>query len=91
VDKVEEYTGKSAEDLTEDELLDAMDRLGIQKMELNDEDKAAIEYSESDNLSSSQKADNSYLDELERLADLMDRGVISEQDFEAKKKSLLNL
>jgi predicted Zn-dependent peptidase len=33
----------------------------------------------------------SYLDELERLAELRDRGIISEEDFEAKKRQLLGL
>jgi hypothetical protein len=33
----------------------------------------------------------SYLDELERLADLRDRGIISDDDFEAKKRQLLGL
>jgi predicted Zn-dependent peptidase len=33
----------------------------------------------------------SYLDELEKLAGLRDRGVITEEEFEAKKKQLLGL
>ena len=32
-----------------------------------------------------------YLDELERLADLRDRGIITEEDFETKKQQLLGL
>ncbi|HZD42836.1 MAG TPA: SHOCT domain-containing protein [Methanomicrobiales archaeon] len=33
----------------------------------------------------------SYLDELERLGQLKDKGIISEDEFEAKKKELLGL
>jgi len=40
--RIETVTGKSATDLTEDELLAAMKKLGIQKLELSEEDKAAI-------------------------------------------------
>ena len=92
VEKVEQYTGKDADDLTEEELIDAMDKLGIKKMELTDEDKAAIEYEESSPAESAAPASQeSYIDELEKLADLRDRGVISEEDFEKKKQQLLGL
>jgi len=92
VEKVEQYTGKNADDLTEEELLDAMDKLGIQKLELTDEDKAAIEYEDSSQADSAAPASQeSYIDELEKLADLRDRGVISEEDFEKKKQQLLGL
>jgi len=92
VEKVEQYTGKDADDLTEEELIDAMDKLGIKKMELTDEDKAAIEYEESSPAESAAPASQeSYIDELEKLADLRNRGVISEEDFEKKKQQLLGL
>jgi len=41
--QIEQHTGKSAEDLTEQEIEAAMDDLGIQDMELTPEDEAAIE------------------------------------------------
>lgn len=92
VERVEQYTGKDADDLTEEELIDAMDKLGIKKLELTDEDKAAIEYEESSQGESAAPASQeSYIDELEKLADLRDRGVISEEDFEKKKQQLLGL
>ena len=43
VQQVEEHTGKSAEDLTEEEMEAALDDLGIQDQELTPEDEAAIE------------------------------------------------
>jgi hypothetical protein len=103
--QVEQYTGKNAQDLTEDELVAAMEALGIQSIDLSDEDKTAIDaeaidegsgeaqvtYSGSSQPASQPTRDESYLDELEKLADLRDRGIITEQEFEAKKQQLLGL
>lgn len=43
VQQVEQHTGKSADDLTEEEMEAALDDLGIQDQELTAEDEAAIE------------------------------------------------
>lgn len=43
VERIETETKRPAEDLTEDELRAAMQRLGIQKLELDDEDESAID------------------------------------------------
>jgi hypothetical protein len=40
--RIETATGKSATDLTEKEFLVAMKKLGIQKLELSEEDKTAV-------------------------------------------------
>ncbi len=40
---IETDAGKSVEELTEEELIDALKRLEIEKMELNDEDRAQVE------------------------------------------------
>ncbi len=48
VQTIETATGKSADDLTEAELLAAMKKLGIQKLELTDEDEQAIDEAEGD-------------------------------------------
>ena len=104
-ERVEEYTGKNAEDLTEEELVAAMEALGIQSIELTDEDKAAIDaeaidedsgeaqvtYAGEQQPAAQPASQSSYLDELEKLADLRDRGIISEAEFEAKKQQLLGL
>ena len=41
-EKIEEHTGTSADELTEEELVAAMQELGIQSIELTDDDKATI-------------------------------------------------
>ena len=40
--RIEEHTGSSVEEMTEEELVQAMKDLGIESIELSDEDKAAL-------------------------------------------------
>ena len=42
-EKIEQHTGTSADELTEEELVAAMEELGIQSIELTDDDRAIIE------------------------------------------------
>ena len=98
-DRIEAHTGASVEELTEAELAQAMRDLGIQSIELDENDRAII--TEQEGLAPAPAApvaeaavaapQESYLDELERLAELRDRGIISDEDFEAKKRQLLGL
>jgi len=41
---IEEETGSSARELSEEELLAAMEKLGIEKLELTDEDRQTVAY-----------------------------------------------
>ena len=97
VQQVEQHTGKKAEDLSEEELEGAMDELGIQPQEPTDEEIAMLEAEDTaaskpaTQAASPGKAEESYLDELERLASLRDQGIITQEEFEAKKKDLLGL
>lgn len=97
VQQVEEHTGKKAEDLSEEELEGAMDELGIQPQEPTDEEIAMLEAEDeagdkpAPQETSPGKAEESYLDELERLASLRDQGIITQEEFDAKKKGLLGL
>ena len=101
--RIEEHTGASVEELTEDELVAAMRDLGIQSIELDENDRAIITDQEANPpgttletapapaAAAPAEPEDSYLDELERLAGLRDRGIISDDDFEAKKRQLLGL
>jgi hypothetical protein len=100
--QIEQHTGASVEELTEEELVAAMKELGIQSIELTDEDQAALATetgtaptteptAAAPAPSPSPQPEPSYLDELERLAALRDQGIITDEDFEAKKKQLLGL
>jgi hypothetical protein len=82
VQRVEESTGKDADELTDEQLEQAMDQLDIEKETMSDEEWAQAE-----------KADDqaSYLDELERLGELHKQGILTDEEFAAKKKKLLDL
>lgn len=98
-DRIEQSTGTPPEEMTEEELTQAMRDLGIQSIELTDEDQAIIQNetggaapaAPQSSPSAPPASDDAYLDELEKLADLRDRGIITDEDFEAKKKKLLGI
>ena len=93
-DRIEAHAGASVEELTEEELAQAMRDLGIQSIELDENDQAIITDQGAQMPSAAPppaEPEDSYLEELERLADLRDRGIISDDDFEAKKRQLLGL
>ena len=82
VEQVEQHTGKTAEELSDEELEQAMDDLNIQAEEMSDEEWAEVEKAD---------AEDDYIEELERLSDLHDKGIITDAEFEEKKKQLLGL
>jgi hypothetical protein len=82
VKRVEEHTGQKAEELTDEQLEQAMDQLGIEKQTVSDEEWEAAEQAEEQ---------TSYLDELERLGELHEAGILTDEEFAAKKKELLGL
>ena len=98
--QIQQHTGKPPEDLTQQELETAMDELGIEEQELTPQDQAAIEAETVDNSVPSAPAaqttapaasGSDYIEELKKLAELKDAGIITEAEFEAKKKQLLGL
>jgi hypothetical protein len=109
--RIEEHAGASVEELSEEELVAAMQELGIQSIELDENDQAIIAKETGQDAPAPPSTapvaeaqapaaepevaaatpEQSYLDELERLASLRDQGIISDEDFEAKKKQLLGL
>jgi division protein CdvB (Snf7/Vps24/ESCRT-III family) len=88
-DRIEEYTGAPVEELSDEELQGAMDELGVQSMELDDEDYAAL--GAEPGAETPPAAEPSYLEELEKLAALRDQGIITDEEFQAKKGQLLGL
>ena len=82
-ERVEEHTGKSAEELSDEELEQAMDDLNIEKEEMSDSEWEEVEKADPE--------EDDYIEELERLADLRDKGIITDQEFETKKQELLGL
>ena len=85
-DQIEQASGKSIDEMSDEELKRYMDERGIEPEPLTDEDRAYVEqYGEDEG------DEPDYLDELERLGQLRDDGVITDEEFEAKKKQLLGL
>ena len=83
VEQVEAHTGKTAEELTDEELEQAMGDLGIEGEEMTDEEWEYVEQQDA--------AEDDYIEELERLAALHEQGILTDEEFEAKKKQLLDL
>lgn len=97
--RVEQHTGKKPEDLSEEQLEQALDDLNIEAQELSDAEVAAIEAADAapaaapapEKPAVETGSQSDYIAELEKLADLRDKGIISDADFEAKKKQLLGI
>jgi hypothetical protein len=87
VERVEEHTGKTAEDLTDEELEQAMTDLNIEAEELTDEEFDSVDKQDA----ADEAAEDDYIEQLERLGDMRDKGIITDEEFEAKKKELLDM
>jgi hypothetical protein len=97
--RIEEHTGLPPQELEDEDLNQAMQELNIQPQSLTPEDEAALTQQEGAQATSpavqaaapaSARAPD-YIAELEKLADLRDRGIITPEEFETKKKQLLGL
>jgi hypothetical protein len=87
--RIEEHTGTNPEEMSDEELEKAMAELNIEKQYRDDSDQEVTEEAPAGGSQGSAKPD--YMAELERLAGLKDKGIITEEEFEAKKKQLLGL
>jgi len=86
-DRIEEETGVPPEEMTDEELESAMDRLGIEKQTRDASDQevsAAPDQPAGGGMGSD-------LDDLERLAHLHDEGILTDEEFTAKKRQILGL
>jgi len=90
-DRIEEHTGVPPEELTDEDLQGAMGELGIESIELDEQDRAALGAQPGAAPTGPPAAETSYLEELEKLAALRDQGIITDEEFQAKKGQLLGL
>jgi hypothetical protein len=65
------------------------DRLGVREDFSSPQDQPAAQAAEPAPASAASQPD--YVSELERLAQLRDQGIITDDDFEAKKKQILGI
>lgn len=102
--RIEEHTGVPPEQLSEDDLKEAMQDLGIQSQPLDQQDMTDVKAAQSKGTpqagpsaaTASQATGHpavqtDYITELEHLAGLRDQGIITAEEFEAKKRQLLGL
>ncbi len=82
-DRIEQHTGVPVEELDDVELEHAMDNLGIEKQTVSSVDTEAVPTSPS--------TSSSNLDELQKLAELHDAGVLTDEEFAKMKAKLLNM
>jgi DNA-directed RNA polymerase subunit H (RpoH/RPB5) len=105
-EKIQEHTGVPPDQLSEEDLKEAMQDLDIQSQPLDQQDKADVIAAQAPGAASpgqpqaqpaapvpaptpSQAPD--YIAELQQLAGLHDQGIITNEEFEAKKRQLLGL
>jgi hypothetical protein len=100
-DRVKEHTGVDPEELEDDELATAMSELGIEQQKVTDADveegSAAPAAPAADVAPAAPAApapaggSGDYMEELQKLASLRDAGILTDEEFNAKKAQILGL
>ena len=88
-DRVEQHTGIPPEELEDADLEKAMDDLGIDKQKVTADDQE--EGGGSEARTESTPSGKSDLDQLQKLADLHEQGILTDEEFAAKKKQILGM
>ena len=89
--RIEQQTGLPPDQLEDQDLNQAMQDLNIQPQQATAEEQAALNQQQPAAQASGGAGQPDYLAELEKLGELKSMGVITDEEFEAKKKQLLGL
>lgn len=91
--RIQQHTGLPADQLEDQDLNQAMQELNIQSQPLTAEESAALNQQNTPAAAPSSTGGNQadYISELEKLSELRNSGIITEEEFNAKKKQLLGL
>jgi hypothetical protein len=100
--RIEEHTGLPPEQLEDEDLNQAMQELNIQPQPLTPEEQAALAQQDGSQAGSPPASQGQavppqatpqmdYITELKQLAELRDQGIITPEEFDAKKKQLLGI
>ena len=96
--RIEEHTGVNPEELEDDELEQAMSELNIEKQTATEEElaQAGGTPDQAPSPAPAAPADatagtSDYIAELEKLASLRDAGILTDEEFNAKKSQILGL
>ena len=92
-DRIKDHTGMDPEDLEDEDLEEAMDDLGIPKQTVTADDQEVGAEGGSPAASDAAPASSGTgdLDQLEKLADLHAQGILTDEEFAAKKAQILGL
>jgi hypothetical protein len=91
--RIQQHTGLPPDQLEDQDLNQAMQELNIQSQPLTGEEQAAFNQQNTPAAAPNTTAGTTtdYLSELEKLGELRKSGIITEDEFNAKKKQLLGL
>jgi Short C-terminal domain len=97
-DRIQQHTGVDPEELEDAELEQAMQELGIEQQTVTAADTeegaasaAATAPAPAATAAPAGGSGSDYMAELEKLASLRDAGILTDEEFEAKKKQILGL
>jgi 3'-phosphoadenosine 5'-phosphosulfate sulfotransferase (PAPS reductase)/FAD synthetase len=86
--QVEEASGTPIEEMSDEEIQEYVKKYNIPVEGLDDSDKAAVA---EDGDQEEYYDDEDYTEELENIAELHDKGILTDEEFEAKKKQILDI
>ena len=94
--RIEEHTGVNPEELEDAELEQAMNELNIEQQTVTEEELAqaggSVDPATPPAPAPAPVSDSSdYVAELEKLASLRDSGILTDEEFDAKKRQILGL
>ena len=92
-DRIQQHTGVDPEELEDAELEQAMQELGIQEQKVTaaDTEQGAAPAAAPPSAAPVAGGGSDYMAELEKLGSLRDAGILTDEEFEAKKKQILGL
>ena len=90
-DRIEQHTGVPPEEMSDEELTQAMDDLGIEDQRVTAEDQEAGGASAPAPAQPAASGGMSDLDELQKLGELHAAGILTDEEFAAKKAQILGL
>jgi len=101
--RIEEHTGMPPEQLEDEDLTQAMQELNIQPQQLTAEEQAALAGQGGQTTAppaaqpggptstAAPPPQADYITQIKQLAELRDAGILTDQEFEAKKKQILGI
>jgi hypothetical protein len=91
--RIQQHTGLSPDQLEDQDLTQAMQELNIQSQPLTAAEQAEFNQQNTPATAPTSTGGNQpdYLSELEKLSELRNQGILTEDEFNAKKKQLLGL